>query len=91
MRITIESIGGLSGAERVIATYDTDDLPANESGPVHRAAVAIAAVAAGGRAGEVGADLPGYRVTIGDQRYELWGDLPPELSGPLDVLLRRPV
>lgn len=89
MRITIESTGGLSGGEQVLAAYDSDDLPASEAGPVHRAAVAIATVAAGGRAGEVGADLPTYRITIDDQTYELSGDLPPELSGPLEVLLRR--
>jgi hypothetical protein len=90
MRITIESTGGRSGDERVLAAYDSDDLPAGEVGPVRRAAVAIATVATGGRAGAADADLPTYRITIGDQTYELSGDLPAELSGPLDVLLRRP-
>jgi hypothetical protein len=94
--IRIESSGGRSGGEQVLAAYDTDELPADEAGPVHRAVVAIAAVAPGGRAeggaaAEEDADLPVYRIMIGDHAYELSGELPLELSGPLAVLLRRPV
>jgi hypothetical protein len=88
MRITIESVGGRSGGgDKVLAAYESDALPAAEAGPVHRAAVAIATVVTGGRAGEDGAGRPTYRITIGDRTYELAGDLPAELSGPLDVLL----
>lgn len=87
MRITIESVGGDSGEEQILAAYDSDDLPAADAGPVHRAAVAIATVVTDGRAGKAGAGRPTYRITIGDRTYELAGDLPAELSGPLEVLL----
>jgi hypothetical protein len=103
MRITIEGTGGRSSGEQLLAAYDSDQLPADEVGSVHRAAVAIAAVATDGRAGkpgkkdgdgnseddEDGADLPAYRVTIGERIFELSGELPPELSGPLNILLRE--
>jgi hypothetical protein len=113
MRITIEGTGGRSDGERLLAAYDSDQLPVDEVGPVHRAAVAIAAVATDGRAGkpdeadeadeadetdetgergeagEAGAGPPAYRVTIGERIFELSGELPPELSGPLNILLRE--
>lgn len=85
MHVKIESIGGFAGREVVVAEYDTDDLPPGEAAQTH---AALAELAAHGVDGEIGADLPAYRVTADHKVYELTGDPPPRLATPLNTLLR---
>ena len=94
MRVKIESIGGFTGREVMVAEYETDDLPERECARVLDAVEKLDAARAAGGTGEVGADLPGYRVTVGDgspRIFEVYGDPSEELSGPLAVLLQGPI
>jgi hypothetical protein len=93
--VMVERIGGLSGEVTVVARYETADLPEPEAARI-RAAVRELATArergAAGEIGEIGADLPGYRVSVGGEGgaprvFEVRGDPSADLGGPLDVLL----
>jgi hypothetical protein len=91
MRVTIDSVGGLAGMARTVADYDTADLPPAEAAAVVEALTAIEAATARGESGEIGADLPGYRIVVDEpdaRVYELMGELPSVLQEPLTVLLR---
>ncbi|MFB4297964.1 protealysin inhibitor emfourin [Actinomadura sp. NTSP31] len=95
MRVTIESTGGFTGREVVVARYDTSDLPAGRADTVRRAVRALDAAQARGGTGEIGADLPGYRVTVDDpdagaapRVYEVRGD--PSEPSPITALLAGP-
>ncbi|WUI00479.1 hypothetical protein OHR68_01240 [Spirillospora sp. NBC_00431] len=98
MRVKIESTGGFAGRTTVVALYDTADLPAGRAGRVREAVDALAAAAARGDEGEIGADLPAYRITVeersqgrdrGEVRvYELRGDPTAGGSSVLGVLLQ---
>jgi hypothetical protein len=91
MRVTIDSVGGLAGGVRTVADYDTADLSPAEAAAVVEAVTAIESATARGEAGEIGADLPGYRVVVDGpdgRAYDLVGELPPTLQEPLTVLLR---
>jgi hypothetical protein len=95
MRVTIESTGGFTGRAVVVARFDTSGLPAGRAERVRRAVEALAAAHARGDTGEVGADLPGYRVTVDDpdggaapRVYEVRGD--PSEPSPITVLLDAP-
>jgi hypothetical protein len=93
MRVTVESTGGFTGRAVVVARYDTSGLPAGRAERVRRAVDALAAAHARGDTGEIGADLPGYRVTVDDpdggaeapRVYEVRGD--PSEPSPIGVLL----
>lgn len=95
MRVTVESTGGFTGRAVVVARYDVSGLPAGRAERVRRAVDALAAAHARGGAGEIGADLPGYRVTVDDpdgaaapRVYEVRGD--PSEPSPIGVLLDEP-
>ncbi|MFG2002586.1 protealysin inhibitor emfourin [Spirillospora sp. NPDC048911] len=95
MRVKIESTGGFAGDQVMVAMYDTDDLPGHDADRIREAVDALAAAKESGEPGEIGADLPAYRVTIGDvdgdQRvFEVEGAHPDALDEPLTVLLRGP-
>ncbi|GGQ18487.1 hypothetical protein BKA00_004692 [Actinomadura coerulea] len=80
MRVTIESTGGFTGRSTVVAQYDTATLPAGQAGRVRRAVDALAAAHARGEPGEIGADLPAYRITVsGDGAEELGADGEPRV------------
>ncbi|MFI0447686.1 protealysin inhibitor emfourin [Actinomadura sp. 6N118] len=95
MRVKIESTGGFAGDQVMVALYDTDELPKDQADKVREAVDALAAAEESGEPGEIGADLPAYRVTVGDvggdQRvFEVVGTHPDAVDGPLTVLLRGP-
>ncbi|MFI0357695.1 hypothetical protein [Actinomadura sp. 9N407] len=91
--MTVERVGGLTGQVSVVASYETADLPGPEAARVRAAVEELAAARERGAAGEVGADLPGYRVSVGGKGdaalrvFEVRGDPSADLGGPLDVLL----
>ncbi|MFG2246706.1 hypothetical protein [Spirillospora sp. NPDC048823] len=65
MRVKIESTGGFTGRRAVVALYDTAALPAGPAVRIREAVDALAAAQArGDEGGEVGADLPAYRITV---------------------------
>ncbi|MGP4024776.1 hypothetical protein [Actinomadura sp. 3N407] len=64
MRVKIESTGGFTGRQAVVALYDTAALPAGSAVRIREAVNALAAAQARGDEGEVGADLPAYRITV---------------------------
>ncbi|GAA2634470.1 protealysin inhibitor emfourin [Actinomadura fulvescens] len=95
MRVKIESTGGFAGDQVMVALYDTGELPKEEADRLREAVAALAAADESGEPGEIGADLPAYRVTVGeldgDQRvFEVVGTHPDAVDGPLTVLLRGP-
>ncbi|GAA2289854.1 protealysin inhibitor emfourin [Actinomadura sp. NPDC048955] len=102
MRVTIESTGGFSGHSTVVARYDTAALPAGQAGRVREAVDALAAAHARGEPGEIGADLPAYRITVsgdgaeeygaaGEPRvYEIRGDPTAGVASVLGTLLEGP-
>lgn len=92
MRVKIESTGGFTGRNAVVALYDTDALSAGRAGRVRDAVDALAA--AQGEGGEIGADLPAYRVTVDEagaepRVFEVRGD-PAGASSVLGALLQGP-
>jgi hypothetical protein len=97
MRVKVESTGGFTGRETVVALYDTADLPAGDAGRIREAVHALAAAHARGERGEIGADLPAYRVTVsgedtgGEPRvYEVRGDPTAGRTSALGTLLEGP-
>ncbi|MEO3876478.1 protealysin inhibitor emfourin [Nonomuraea sp. B12E4] len=91
MRVRIEKAGGLAGLQETVAGYDTDELTPREAARVYGALAAIEAATVRGEAGEVGADLITYRITVGDGDGRVFtvSDEPPRgLANPLAVLLR---
>ncbi|TDD80771.1 protealysin inhibitor emfourin [Actinomadura rubrisoli] len=64
MRVKVESTGGFTGREVVVALYDTAELPAGPAARIRDAVDDLAAAHARGDTGEVGADLPSYRITV---------------------------
>ncbi|MFI0485505.1 protealysin inhibitor emfourin [Actinomadura sp. 9N215] len=105
MRVKIESTGGFAGRTTVVAQYDTADLPAGRAGRVRAAVDALAAAQARGDEGEIGADLPAYRITVQEQDegagagegaaegtrvYEVRGDPTAGVSSVLGILLQGP-
>ncbi|TDD31533.1 hypothetical protein E1287_25970 [Actinomadura sp. KC06] len=94
MRVKIESTGGFAGRDTVVAQYDTADLPAGRAGRVQEAVGALAAAQARGGEGEIGADLPAYRITVRDEEetrvYEVRGDPTVGDSSVLGTLLQGP-
>ncbi|MCP2335518.1 hypothetical protein [Actinomadura rupiterrae] len=93
MRIRIESVGGFAGTSVPVADYDTGELPADRAGRVRAAVARLAAVEdAGGELGEIGADLPGYRIVTGEpgageRAFEIRGEPHESIADPLVVLL----
>ncbi|MFB4313483.1 hypothetical protein [Actinomadura sp. 21ATH] len=91
--VTVERIGGLTGRATVVARYGTADLPEPEAARIRAAVESLAAARERGAAGEIGADLPGYRVSVGGQGdaaprvFEVRGDPSADLGGPLKTLL----
>ena len=102
MRVTIESTGGFTGYSAVVAQYDTETLPAGQADRVRDAVGALAAEHARGGPGEIGADLPAYRITVtgdgaeefgagGEARvYEVRGDPTAGVASVLGTLLVGP-
>lgn len=92
MRVKIESTGGFTGRETVVALYDTAALSAGRAGRVRAAVDALAAAQARGDEGEIGADLPAYRITVDETGeephvYEVRGDPAAGVSSVLGALL----
>ncbi|TYK43211.1 protealysin inhibitor emfourin [Actinomadura decatromicini] len=97
MRVKVESTGGFTGRDTVVAQYDTADLPAARAGRVRAAVDALAAARERGDEGEIGADLPAYRITVsgadaaGEPRvYEVRGDPTAGAPSVLGDLLPEP-
>ncbi|MER7543759.1 protealysin inhibitor emfourin [Actinomadura sp.] len=95
MRVKIESTGGFTGRSAVVALYDTDALPAGRAGRIREAVDELAAAQARGRAGEIGADLPAYRITVDEtgeepRVYEVRGDPGAGARSALGALLQDP-
>ncbi|NDU74467.1 hypothetical protein GWI34_17775 [Actinomadura sp. DSM 109109] len=102
MRVTVESTGGFSGQSSVVAQYDTAALPPGQAGRVREAVDALASAHARGDQGEVGADLPAYRITVsgdgdeafgaegGPRVYEVRGDPTSGAASVLRTLLSGP-
>ncbi|RFS86272.1 hypothetical protein D0T12_06600 [Actinomadura spongiicola] len=96
MRVTVESTGGFTGRSTVVARYDTAALPAGEAERIREAVDALAAAQARGERGEIGADLPGYRITVEDgageapRVYEVRGDPTVRAPSVLGTLLHGP-
>ncbi|GAA3753771.1 hypothetical protein [Salinactinospora qingdaonensis] len=84
MRVRIERGGGITGEVTTVADYDTADLTVDEATRVREAVADIATVAETG--GEVGADLPIYRIIADGEVHTISGE-PPALRAPLSVLL----
>ncbi|MGH3239972.1 MAG: protealysin inhibitor emfourin [Spirillospora sp.] len=74
MRVKVESTGGFAGRDTVVALYDTADLPTGRAGRVREAVGALAAARARGEEGEIGADLPAYRITVEEVEEQDGGD-----------------
>ncbi|WP_067489334.1 protealysin inhibitor emfourin [Actinomadura hibisca] len=96
MRVKIESTGGFAGREMMVAKYDTDDLPKDQAERIEEAVRTLADADASGEPGEIGADLPSYRVTIGDpdgdpKVFEVCGEPDADVNAPLTRLLQGPV
>ncbi|MGI5165174.1 protealysin inhibitor emfourin [Spirillospora sp. CA-253888] len=96
MRVKIESTGGFAGREMMVAKYDTDDLPKDQAERIEEAVRALADADASGEPGEIGADLPSYRVTVGDpddgpRVFEVCGEPGSNVDAPLSRLLQGPV
>ncbi|MFC4910662.1 protealysin inhibitor emfourin [Actinomadura gamaensis] len=93
MHITIESVGGFAGTSVPVADYDTADLPKDRADRIREAVARLAAAEDAGRdLGEIGADLPGYRVTTREpgapeRAFEIRGEPHETLVSPLDTLL----
>ncbi|XVQ12136.1 hypothetical protein ACQP1W_06025 [Spirillospora sp. CA-255316] len=93
MRVKVESIGGFTGEATVVALYDTAELPDQEAARVRGAVESLTEALARGPAGEIGADLPGHRITVsapGDAAprvFEVRGQTPADLETPLKTLL----
>ncbi len=92
MRVKIESTGGFTGRNAVVALYDTAALPAGR-GRIQEAVDALAA--AQGEPEEIGADLPAYRITIDEtgeepRVYEVRGDPAAGVTSVLGALLQGP-
>ncbi|TDD66687.1 hypothetical protein E1293_38895 [Actinomadura darangshiensis] len=97
MRVKIESTGGFTGRNTVVALYDTAGLPAGHAGRIREAVDALAAAQARGEPGEIGADLPAYRITVSDEGadgephvYEVRGDPAAGGASVLGTLLEGP-
>ncbi|GAA1810873.1 protealysin inhibitor emfourin [Actinomadura chokoriensis] len=102
MRVKIESTGGFTGRNAVVALYDTSALPAGRAGRIREAVDALAAAQArggpdeaGGGPGEIGADLPAYRITVDEtgeepRVFEVRGDPTTGAASVLGALLRGP-
>ncbi|WP_030174603.1 protealysin inhibitor emfourin [Spirillospora albida] len=96
MRVKVESTGGLAGREVTVALYDTEDMPAEQAKQVEDAVSALGEASADGALGEIGADLPAYRVTVLDVPsaaptvYEVQGDPSERAGSPLTTLLSGP-
>ncbi|TDC68821.1 hypothetical protein E1200_10365 [Actinomadura sp. GC306] len=98
MRVTVESTGGFTGRETVVARYDTAALPSGAAGRIRDAVRALDAAQARGGGGEVGADLPAYRITVSEDAglraetrvYEVRGDPATAGSPALRTLLTGP-
>ncbi|XRQ05955.1 protealysin inhibitor emfourin [Actinomadura welshii] len=99
MRVKVESTGGFTGRTAVVARYDTAELPEGQAGRIRAAVDALAAAQARGGEGEVGADLPGYRVTVSEGAggvreethvYEVRGDPAAGVPPALGTLLAGP-
>jgi hypothetical protein len=107
MRVKIESTGGFTGRNAVVALYDTAALPAGRAGRIRAAVDALAAAQApggpdesgggpdesSGGLGEVGADLPAYRITVDEtgeepRVYEVRGDPAAGVTSVLGALLQ---
>jgi hypothetical protein len=93
MRVKVESVGGFTGEATVVALYETTELPDTEAARVQDAVESLTAALARGPAGEIGADLPGHRVTVSDSGdatprvLEVRGQPPADLETPLKTLL----
>ncbi|MFC5747118.1 hypothetical protein [Actinomadura rugatobispora] len=93
MRVKVESIGGLTGEAVVVALYDTAELPDQEAASVRDAVESLTEALARGPAAEIGADLPGHRITVtgpGDAAprvFEVRGAPAADLEAPLKILL----
>ncbi|MEU8800494.1 protealysin inhibitor emfourin [Spirillospora sp. NPDC048819] len=104
MRVKIESTGGFTGRQAVVALYDTAALPAGPAVRIREAVDALAAAQARGDEGEVGADLPAYRITVSEggdasgaggageetRVYEVRGDPATGVASVLGTLLAGP-
>ncbi|QKW39193.1 hypothetical protein HUT06_38480 [Actinomadura sp. NAK00032] len=95
MRVKIESTGGFTGRNAVVALYDTDALSAGRAGGIRDAVDALAAAQARGGEGEIGADLPAYLITVDEageepRVFEVRGDPAAGASSVLGALLQGP-
>lgn len=95
MRVRVESTGGFTGRSTVVALYDTAALPAGTAGRVREAVDALAAARARGEPGEIGADLPAYRITVDEpgeesRVYEVRGEPAAGVTSALGILLAGP-
>ncbi|TDE32928.1 protealysin inhibitor emfourin [Actinomadura sp. 6K520] len=98
MRVKVESTGGFTGREDVVALYDTAALPSGTAGRIRDAVAALDTAQARGDQGEVGADLPAYRITVSEDSgvreetrvYEVRGDPTADGSPALRTLLAGP-
>ncbi|GAA2450892.1 hypothetical protein GCM10010191_81170 [Actinomadura vinacea] len=97
MRVTVERVGGFAGGATVVADYDTAELPEKEAARVREAVESFSEARVRGPMGEIGADLPGYRISVSEPGgaapdvFDIRGDPSAEgaaLQDPLDVLLR---
>ncbi|WP_157420558.1 protealysin inhibitor emfourin [Actinomadura kijaniata] len=95
MRVKIESTGGFSGTEMMVAKYDTDELPKEQADRVREAVERLSEDDGATSPGEIGADLPSYRITIGDpdddpKVFEICGERSEERDALLATLLQGP-
>ncbi|NEA23557.1 protealysin inhibitor emfourin [Actinomadura bangladeshensis] len=95
MRVKIESTGGFTGRNAVVALYDTSALPAGRAGRIREAVDALAAAQTRGGPDEVGADLPAYRITVDEtgeepRVFEVRGDPTTGVTSVLGALLQGP-
>lgn len=95
MRVKIESTGGFTGRNAVVALYDTTSLPEGRAERIRDAVDALAVAQARGEPGEVGTDLPAYRITVDEageapRVYEVRGDPAGGVTSVLGALLQGP-
>ncbi|MEU5883738.1 protealysin inhibitor emfourin [Spirillospora sp. NPDC047279] len=95
MQVKIESTGGFAGDQVMVAMYDTADLSEPEAKKIRHAVESLSVAEEAARPGEIGADLPAYRITVdgpdGEHRvFDVEGEHPPALDEPLTILLRGP-
>lgn len=87
MLVSVDRAGGYAGIEQPVGRLNTADLG---SGPTQAVLEAVADIAAAGP-DEVGADLPGYQVTVQDEEgartYFLSEDQPGRAQRGLETLL----